>query len=431
MDSTTPLPDSEIYLARPETQAEYAERVSLLPSQLALPFPEEMERADGAVDKVARIMQRLSFVKVDRVHVGGSYGRGTTVRGHVDAELTVFVNRLNPAADTDVGMQELLQSPWTLERTARFVEWQLGVPVTRRQDAQQLQLTLDGVELAVALAQNACRAGEAAAGVDRVARQAEALVAPLLRLPDAAAVAAAGVAPGRTRDRALVEALTGLIWNVPPPVNYAIRLFIAWVTCGLAARGLLSSSTLPTVALELIVLHAFHAECSEPSHDLDRLPPGRSLLLRTFLRALDTASRLDEPGGGPVVMLDAGALGYRREEGERFRACWGTEGPFVIHPIDPTCNVARSSGGAHVAWDWAGLAREAGALLAVLRRESLAALLGASTLGAALESLALTERPRPGPWVPPSVDEMQELQESMWDAWRVAREGDEDVCMDD
>ncbi len=49
----------------------------------------------------------------------------------------------------------------------------------------------------------------------------------------------------------------------------------------------------------------------------------------------------DENGRVQVVLLDAGAqMGYRCEQGMRFVDCWGPA-PYVIHPIDPTCNVAR------------------------------------------------------------------------------------------
>lgn len=53
--------------------------------------------------------------------------------------------------------------------------------------------------------------------------------------------------------------------------------------------------------------------------------------------------RLLQPG--MVVMVDAGQeLGYRRSQGMRFRPTWGPHPPFVIHPIDPTCNAARVRG---------------------------------------------------------------------------------------
>lgn len=71
-----------------------------------------------------------------------------------------------------------------------------------------------------------------------------------------------------------------------------------------------------------------------------------TLLLRTFISALQLARDLRGGwlSGAPVVMLDAGPdLGYRRRDGLRYRECWGPA-PHVIHPIDPTCNVASVSG---------------------------------------------------------------------------------------
>lgn len=70
------------------------------------------------------------------------------------------------------------------------------------------------------------------------------------------------------------------------------------------------------------------------------------MLLRTFLRCLRLARDLLKRSflrPAPVVMVDAGRrLGYRRKQGMRFRSSWGP-GPFIIHPIDPSCNVARVS----------------------------------------------------------------------------------------
>lgn len=52
----------------------------------------------------------------------------------------------------------------------------------------------------------------------------------------------------------------------------------------------------------------------------------KTLLLRTFLRSLHLAGSLlgGAQGGPPLIMLDAGQhVGYRREDGKRFAACWG------------------------------------------------------------------------------------------------------------
>ncbi len=74
----------------------------------------------------------------------------------------------------------------------------------------------------------------------------------------------------------------------------------------------------------------------------------RDLLLRTFVGALRLAISMVErnlDGKVEPVVLDAGeGVGYRWDQGRRFQACWGPA-PYVIHPIDPTCNVARVSAG--------------------------------------------------------------------------------------
>ncbi|KAG2494106.1 hypothetical protein HYH03_007745 [Edaphochlamys debaryana] len=368
-------PDSDLFLYRPDTRGEYIRRVNQLPTIYVIPSDEEVRAASRAIATVARVLYGVPRVRVDRVHVGGSFGRKTSVKGRFDVDLSVFVNRFNPERDPK-GAAE------ALEAAALQLEQHTGVNVTRRPGVYMVQLTWEGVHMDVPLVRNVATDED----TDKAARQVEVLVSPLFRMTDAEIAAMAAKPPDGMRERAVSEALTDFVKEQPKTANEATRLFKAWVKCGLAERGLLRSSKLPSVALELIVLQAFQAEQAAPSHDFDPIRPERSLLIRVFLRALNTAAQLDGPCGS-VVMLDAGALGYRREQGERFRACWGAEGPFIIHPIDPTCNVAQDPGDGHPPWDWPSLAREARALLAGLRNASLEVLLHGSSLGAALERL--------------------------------------------
>lgn len=81
----------------------------------------------------------------------------------------------------------------------------------------------------------------------------------------------------------------------------------------------------------------------------------RLRLIQLFKCALQLATRLLEPD--VVLMVDAGEeLGYRRGQGMRFRPTWGTHPPFIIHPIDPTCNVTRVR--VHTGWWGQGVRRQ-------------------------------------------------------------------------
>ncbi|KAG2494129.1 hypothetical protein HYH03_007767 [Edaphochlamys debaryana] len=347
-----------------------------LTAAFVVPGEEEVAQARAAVSTVVKVLQKVPEVKVDRVHVGGSFGRKTSVKGRFDVDLSVFVNGLDPDPH---------EAATVLQAAASRLEVCMAVPVRQKPGMRMLEFTWDELEVDLCLVQNVARWYN----WNKAAKQVEVLVGPLLRMTDAEVAALEDQAgPNRARERGVGEALTAFVKAQPGTATEAVRLFKAWVKCGLGERGLLDPSKLPSVALELLLLHAFLEEERAPSSEFDGISPGRSLLLRTFLGALDTASRLDEPGGGPVVMLDAGALGYRREQGERFRACWGAEGPFVIHPIDPTCNVAKARDDGRPAWDWPALALEARALLTVVRHTSLETLLSYSTLGAALDRLA-------------------------------------------
>ncbi|KAG2494117.1 hypothetical protein HYH03_007755 [Edaphochlamys debaryana] len=309
----------------------------------------EASEAGYAIDTVVQALQKVPGVKVDRVKVGGSFGRKTSVKGRFDVDLSVFVNGLDPELDPQRAAEALNAAAAKLNP--------LDIrDVHKHAKACMIQFTLQDVKMDVVLVPNFATHVDSH-DRDNAAKQVEVLVKPLLRMTgrEAAATTASGL-----REQSLSEALTKFVKKQHKTANEAVRLFKAWVKCGLAERGLLRSSKLPSVALELIVLQAFQAEQAARGSEFDPIGPDKSLLLRTFLGALDTASRLDEPGGGPVVMLDAGGLGYRREQGERFRACWGPgEGPFIIHPIDPTCNVARAPGDGRPPWDWPTLAQEA------------------------------------------------------------------------
>ncbi|GFR42314.1 hypothetical protein Agub_g3221 [Astrephomene gubernaculifera] len=372
-------PPSKVYFMDGTTCGTYLRRFNDLPN-LVIPSDEENEASRKAVDRVARTLHALDEVSVDRVHKGGSFGRKTSVKGRFDVDLPVFANNLpaDPASSADLMRQKL-----------GVKEVQLKI------EKNLLKFEADGVHMDVLLLHNLAKGQPA--GVDKAQVHVAELVAPLLRMTDAKIAELAAAAPDGARERGVVESLTKFVGDQHTVANQAVRLFKAWVKCGLGERGLLSPPNLRSVALELIVLAAFQQEEQEQqkggqqqrgwsAKGLPDVRESRMLLLRVFLRALDLSSRLLQPG--VVVLLDARQYGgYSREQGMRFRGCWGADGPFIIHPIDPTCNVARAPGGSQDPWDWAGLARHARVLLSVVQHCSFEVLRRESTLGAALYRL--------------------------------------------
>ncbi|KAG2483935.1 hypothetical protein HYH03_017255 [Edaphochlamys debaryana] len=367
-------PASEIYLApRPR---EYMRRINNLPSALVVPPEEESRAASQAVHRVTQVLQTLPTVRVDRVHRGGSSGRKTSVRVRSDVDMLAMVTGLDP-------VRQPYDTRRMFDEVVCELERRLGVKVKGEPARQLCQLSLGGVKLDVLLARNVCGQGDS----DKAATQVRVLVKPLFALSDAQIQALAAAGPDPTRERAVCEAHTAFVARQHKTANEA-----AWVKCGLAERGLLASKKLASVALELIALQAYQEETGPgASKAFEPTIPDTSLLLRVLLRSLETASRFDQPRPAPVVMVDAAVLGYRPEQGMRFRPCWGPLGPFIIHPIDPTCNVARDPDNGKAPWDWAGLARASRVLLTVLRYDSLAVLLRESSLGAALYRLRLRE----------------------------------------
>lgn len=358
---------------------EYLARFNELPQQVC-PTQREDEEARAAVHRVTELLRQElpRACRVDRVHVGGSFGRRTSVRGCFDVDLLVFINDLDTSYEhrvynlLDFVASVLVSAPGVCD----------GGRIETKPELCLVQLTSRGVGMDVLLVHN--EAVDMAPYTDRAQLQRDKLVKPLFNSGDSCIAYIAKSPVDRSRERGVMEALTKFVQEHHTTANQAVRLFKAWVKLGLAKDGRLSSKKLPSVALELIALKAY-ARASQEGTSGD-------LLFRTFVGALRLAISMvetDPAGMISVVLLDAGQkMGYRSEQGMRFRACWGPA-PYVIHPIDPTCNVARvpEAHSHRPPWDWQGLAREARALLGVMGGGSWDDLMWRSTLGQALRGL--------------------------------------------
>ncbi|KXZ48814.1 hypothetical protein GPECTOR_25g399 [Gonium pectorale] len=356
---------------------------------------DHMERRAGqAIQRLHDELHRLPFLSIDRIRKGGSLGRRTLVAGNFDVDLLLFIN--GP-----------LQYPhnWSpaeqLKLLKQVREWlrQNSYPAVVEEEGTQyddvLQVRVDDVEVDILLVPNMAHA--AGATGDRSELQRKALMQPVYDNPREHV-------RDQTREAGVAESHTAFVADTPNGVKAVVRLLKAWYKYGLTEEkgsGSAHPAKVPSVALELLALAAFQREAPPGSSEQQALeaaspapsPTAAAVLslsvFRTALRLLVEAVKERH-----VVTVDAGRWGCSRGTAMKFQHVWGDDEIRIIHPIDPTCNVARSR---KLNPDWRALASEAQALLKVLEQEPLEALLNASTLGAALRRLAAIKGIYP-PW---------------------------------
>ncbi|PNH11613.1 hypothetical protein TSOC_001543 [Tetrabaena socialis] len=174
------------------------------------------------------------------------------------------------------------------------------------------------------------------------------------------------------RERADTPALTEFTPG-SAGVKQVVQLTKAWVR-SLEDSGLVRSPDgvrVGSIALEVLV-----GAADQRFRQAHRHAPMRQELFMEALQLIVAAVEERE-----VVMVDAGAWGYRRELGMRCAAKnWEHHPVRIIHPTDPTCNLARPRD--HRADpNYTSLAREARKLVDDLKTKSFDELATSSTLG--------------------------------------------------
>ncbi|KAG2489273.1 hypothetical protein HYH03_012293 [Edaphochlamys debaryana] len=312
----------------------------------------ETEPAGKAVDRLYSLVQQLPGVKVSRAHKGGSYGRGTMVAGNFDVDLLIFVLELDGRALT---LEDWLNDPRVgneLRRRvrealqARAPEWKAQISETGHY-RYAMRLTLGEMEVKVDL----LLLPDVAKGPNNwVRRQHDVLVKSVYGNPG-------GVRHSVLRGRADSWAFTEFVRGQDPNVRLAARALKAWRD-GLDA-GAVPNCGIGSVALEVLVLAAHQELQSQGPKGSDRV-----YQVRLFVEALRLLVAAVE--GGRVVTVDAGDWGPPHSI-LRHRHCWvseeGEDPVKIIHPIDPTCNVAHQRRDKPTA-KWQAVAVEAKALLA-------------------------------------------------------------------
>ncbi|KAG2432317.1 hypothetical protein HYH02_013037 [Chlamydomonas schloesseri] len=333
----------------------------------------------AATDSLHQLLTRCPLIKVDRFHNGGSFGRRTMVRGSFDVDLTVFVNEFGGrkldfwAGDWSGEAGERLQVQ-LMREVAAWLRAQQGA-VRSVVEVEQgthykhcINVEVRGVEVDIKLSANAVQGSQAH---DRGKAQRDALMAALWDVP------AAQRRADPAREAALAEALTAVVKDTSDRVKSVARLVKCWYKHSLKDR----IPYVPSVLLEVLVLAAAQrVERREPQE----LMSSRTTEITVFLEALALLEAA--ASGREVVVLEADPKwGYTRVQADSCAHVWRGDAVKVLHPIDPTCNLAKAKSGRRV--DWSRLAREARELRRMMLSGSLDDLVTRSSLAPALRWL--------------------------------------------
>ncbi|KAG2453528.1 hypothetical protein HYH02_001748 [Chlamydomonas schloesseri] len=317
----------------------------------------------AVTDTVVRRLHECPDLQVGRVHIGGSYGRATLVRGAFDVDLSVFVNEykgreLHDLKEWGGEAGERLQrdmqkhvARWLRQSNAseQVVEVEYGTHYKHC-----INVKVDGVEVDIKLVPSVVPGSQAK---DLGKAQRDALMQTLLDTPPEKRCA------DPVREAALAEALTAFVKNTPERVKRVVRL----IKC--------------CVLLEALVLTVAGWEEN---------PGAREAEVRCFQGALNLMQFAVAEGVIVDACDESGVWGHSQDEGWSCEHVW-TGDPFVmLHPIDFTCNLGKAQPGRTV--DWKALAWEAHELERVMREESMWALLHDSSLTPALKAMAAPDQ---------------------------------------
>ncbi|KAG2427313.1 hypothetical protein HXX76_012508 [Chlamydomonas incerta] len=309
--------------------------------------------------------------QVHRAHIGGSFGRRTLVSGAFDVDVLMFVFAY--------GDRTLTYQDWTGEAGERLQrDMQRAVAAYLRAQGLRdvveveygthykhcINVKVHGVDMDIKMAANVLQGAWASrAGAGGWYRRRVACMHAAQQLTDA----------DPAREAALAESLTKAVKAISDRVKFVARLVKCWYKGSLAVR----IPHVPSVLLEVLTLAAAQSKgLLSPSK---KSPGAEVAVLVAALELLDAAVSRRE-----VVLLEAGPVwGYTRQQALGCAHVWDADPVVVLHPIDPTCNLAAAAPGRAV--DWGALAAEARALRRVVREQSMLDLVTGSSLARAIK----------------------------------------------
>ncbi|PNW74367.1 hypothetical protein CHLRE_13g605550v5 [Chlamydomonas reinhardtii] len=334
---------------------------------------QQAKQAAVATNLIHGLLGKCPLIKVYRIHKGGSFGRRTLVSGAHDVDLSVFVIKFQERA--------LNYEDWSGEAGERLQrDMQRAVAAYLRgqeelHDVVEVEhgthykhcvnLKVHGVDMDIKMTAIVPLGGNG--GRDNGKAQRDVLMQALWDTPPHLRQA------DPAREAALAEALTAVVKEISDRIKFVARLVKCWYKNSLQRY----IPYVPSVLLETVVLAAAQRK--------GLLSPGKQesgaevAVFLAALELLDAAVTRRE-----VVLLEAGPVwGYTRAQAESCRHVWRNDPVVVLHPIDPTCNLAACPQPDR-AVDWSALAAAARALRRVVRDCNMLELVASSSLAAAI-----------------------------------------------
>ncbi|KAG2489620.1 hypothetical protein HYH03_011900 [Edaphochlamys debaryana] len=311
----------------------------------------EMEETRGALQRIFKLIDKTKL-QATHMYFGGSCGRGTLVAGCHDVDLIVCVRGIKNRRlayedwhkDPSVGREIRQMAKEALLRKAKA--WDIRIS-PHEQYRYAMRVTVGRVKIDLLLLPDVVpeeiRPDVTAVPGKRLNRidprvnmmiraQHDVLMGPVYADPKASRYSI-------LRERANSAALTEVVRSQPQEMRAVARAVKAWrnsLEVGLVPECGIGSST-----LEILTLAA-HQRLVAQGHE----PKGNVYVVELLIASLRLLAAAVE--GREVVTVDAGEWGpgCRREElVERYGHCWEDDPVRIIHPIDPTCNMARLSKG--------------------------------------------------------------------------------------
>ncbi|KAL1768860.1 hypothetical protein HispidOSU_028751B [Sigmodon hispidus] len=298
------------------------------------PNPQFQQQVRQAIDSILRCLREKCVHKASRVSKGGSFGRGTDLRGGCDVELVIFYNVLRDFKGQQSHQAEILNDI----RTQLQSWWQNPVPGLSLQFIEQyspnaLQLRLVSTDLNSWVDINVLPAFDAVGQLNSGAKPQPQVYSSLL---------SSGCQAGE-HSACFAELRRNFVNNRPVKLKNLMLLVKHWY-CQVATRdkGREAAGTAlpPAYALELLTIFAWDQGCRKPGFSMAEG-------LRTILRLVQQHRSLCVFWTVNYNMQDPVLRGHLLRQLQKTR-------PLVLDPADPTWNVGQGN--------WELLAQEAAAL---------------------------------------------------------------------
>ncbi|XP_076417412.1 2'-5'-oligoadenylate synthase 3 isoform X3 [Peromyscus maniculatus bairdii] len=298
------------------------------------PSPQFQQQVRQAIDTILRCLLEKCLHKASRVSKGGSFGRGTDLRGSCDVELVVFYNVLRDFKDQRSHQTQILGEL----RTQLQSWWQAPVPglslqLTEQNRPNALQLRLASTDLNSWVDISVLPAFDAVGQLKSGDKPQPQVYASLL---------SSGCQAGE-HAACFAELRRNFVNNRPAKLKNLMLLVKHWYG-QVATRdkgGEAAGAALPPAyALELLTIFAWEQGCGKQGFSMAEG-------LRTILRLVQQHRSLCVYWTVNYSVQDPALRAHLLSQLQKAR-------PLVLDPADPTWNVGQGS--------WELLAREAAAL---------------------------------------------------------------------